>query len=76
MARRLHVLGVFYDPARLEGYEAYLRERDPSLGLPTPTKMDPSGSRPIPAFPKAGRACVSLYGDSFTYGAEVDHEYA
>jgi len=81
VAERLHVLGVLYDPEGLEGYEEYLRERDPTLGWPAPMRMDPllmdsSGSRPVPAFPEVGRACVSLYGDSFTYGAEVDHEHA
>ena len=33
-------------------------------------------SRPSPAFPKPGNECITLYGDSFTYGEEVDHEDA
>jgi len=58
-------------------YEDYLRRRDPRLGWPPPeqiggTAYDRSGSRPIPAFPQPGNECASLYGDSFTYGSDVD----
>jgi hypothetical protein len=63
-------------------YDDYLRQRDAVLGWPAqpydPAERDSSGSRIIPAYPDPDQypACVSLYGDSFTYGAEVDHEHA
>ena len=66
-----------------EGYGAYLRDRDPLLGWPYPSSLnqrqrDASGSRLIPAFPdpREHQVCVSVYGDSFTWGAEVDDEHA
>ena len=62
-------------------YTAYLAARDPVLGWPPPAqlgtdKYDRSGARPTPAFPQAADACVSLYGDSFTYASDVDHHHA
>lgn len=62
-------------------YKEYLRRRDPRLGWPPPEqiggeKYDASGSRLTPSFPDPGAECVSLYGDSFTYGSDVDHEQA
>lgn len=62
-------------------YEDYLARRDPKLGWPPPDQIgtdlyDASGSRPIPAFPEPGTECVSLYGDSFTYASDVEHEEA
>ena len=38
--------------------------------------FDETGSRPIPAYPEPGAACVSLYGDSFTFGVAVDDAHA
>lgn len=38
--------------------------------------FDATGSRPIPAYPEFGAACVSLYGDSFTFGMGVDDAHA
>ena len=40
--------------------------------------VDETGSRIIPAYPDPNRfpACVSLYGDSVTWAAEVDNEHA
>ncbi|MCB0329676.1 MAG: hypothetical protein KDD70_08430 [Bdellovibrionales bacterium] len=71
---------VFYNPPKLETYERYMEERDPDLGWPSKTKaakmQDASGSRPNPAFPQTGSACVSLYGDSFTWSDPVDDEHA
>ena len=72
--------GVLYIPQLLEGYDVYLSQRDPLLGWPAPAEFggneyDETGSRIIPAFPN-GPPCVSLYGDSFTYGTEVDHDHA
>ena len=64
-------------------YEEYLAIRDPILGWPFTSEFDGerydiAGSRHIPAFedPHRHKNCVSLYGDSFTLGAEVDHEHA
>lgn len=62
-----------------ESYESYEKRHNPRLGwLPSPSKVDVEGSRPIPAFldPTQKRDCVSLYGDSFTEGAWVDNEHA
>lgn len=71
---------VLYGPEPAD-YRAYLAKRDPVLGWPSPSefggrRFDASGARPSPAFPEPGRACVSLYGDSMTYGSEVDDEHA
>ncbi len=77
----LRTKGVFYVAQAVGDYEAYLRERDPVTGWPTrfverDPQRDPSGSRPLPAFPEPGNACLSLYGDSFTFGAGVDDAHA
>ena len=57
-------------------FDHYLQRRDPKLGWPLPAHIgakdfDASGARPSPTFPKPGRECVALYGNSFTYGEEV-----
>ena len=54
----------------------YLAHRDPDLGWPSRRAYgaeccDESGARRNPAFPIVGTACVSAYGDSFTWGDEV-----
>ena len=54
------------------GYPGYLLAHDAVLGWPKPG----SGPRPSPAFPDTGSSCVSLFGDSFTYGAEVGDDAA
>ena len=53
------------------------------LGWPSQSSFgkhdwDKTGSRVIPAFPDpdTNRACVSLYGDSFIWGDEVDNTHA
>ncbi len=76
-------IGVFYEPRPVEEESVadYLAKRDPLLGWPAPSdfpsqRYDRSGSRPIPSFPEPGRACVSIYGDSFTFGAGVSDEEA
>jgi len=79
--RALVERNIVYGGLSAEGYSEYLDRRHPVLGWPSPDeygtdRFDASGSRPIPAFPRPGNACVSLYGDSMTYGAEVDHENA
>lgn len=59
----------------------YLAIRDPLLGWPRRDQIgteryDATGARPSPAFPLPGRACLSLYGDSFTYDEHVDNAHA
>ena len=59
----------------------YVDLRDPILGWPNRQALrssayDRSGSRPVPAFPTPGNECATLYGDSYTYGAEVSDEEA
>ena len=61
-------------------FDRYMGIRDSLLGWPA-KRTDENGvevieSRPIPAYPTAGNECVSLYGDSFTYGDEVEHAEA
>lgn len=72
--------GVVYTPAPPGNFAGYLERRDPLLGWPfraPRADLDASGSRIVPAFPDpAAPACVSLYGDSFAYGAEVEHQAA
>ena len=71
---------LFYSPPELsiEEYREYLKIRDSRLGWPNPDQVggdrfDITGSRPIPTFPTPGNECLSLYGDSFTYGDEVSN---
>jgi hypothetical protein len=72
--------GLLYRPQSLDGFEEYISRRDPALGWPAPDAFggkdhDETGARWSPAF--AGQeACVSVYGDSFTFGADVAHEEA
>jgi hypothetical protein len=61
-------------------FDRYMSVRDSLVGWPA-RRTDERGvevieSRPIPAYPTAGKECVSLYGDSFTYGDEVEHSEA
>ena len=79
--RFLALKGVFYEPQVVKDYDRYLRERNPITGWPSPLsataeERDESGSRIVPAFPDTREACLSLYGDSFTWGGKVDHEHA
>ena len=74
---------LFYEPPAFDPgeYAAYMGRRDPVLGWPGPgdrggPRYDDSGSRHIPSFPRPGGECASLYGDSFTYSADVNHEDA
>src|SRR5262245_31717909 len=62
-------------------HDEYLRLRDPDLGWPFSRAYgaeccDESGARRNPAFPVVGTACVSAYGDSFTWADEVAAEDA
>ena len=57
----------------------YLNVRNPHLGWPgkdaiNSDRYDASGSRPVPAFPSPGNECITLYGDSFTYGKDVQDQ--
>jgi hypothetical protein len=70
--------GVFYTPRPIEGYGAYLAERDPVLGWPKPGaigegELDGVGARVSPAFPDRAAAppALAVYGDSFAYSADV-----
>lgn len=85
----LEAKGIIYHSSRnlseIE-YNEYLNERDQILGWSPfgnrnifySGNYDLSGSRIIPAFPDPDKnpACVSLYGDSYTYGAMVDNKDA
>lgn len=69
--------GIVYTPPPVDGYARYLEKRDPVLGWPLPDSFgrnvrDVTGSRIVPAFPDPRqKACISLYGDSFTWAKEV-----
>lgn len=77
---------MFAPPADPEGraadaYAVYLAQRDPLLGWPSPSefpgqRFDASGARRLPGLPEAQVECVSMYGDSFTFGDEVDDAQA
>ena len=76
------IINLFYAPPKTtpEEYEHYLSVRDGVLGWPSPLttieNLDSSGARVSPAFPAPGSECVSLYGDLFTFGSEVNDEQA
>lgn len=64
-------------------YDVYMKRRHPVLGWPLSRgskgyglinegRYDATGARPSPFFASSERAYVALYGDSFTYGWEVD----
>ena len=60
-------------------YETYMAERDPLLGWPGKSflekRADDQGARISPvndAFGPDAPACISVYGDSFAYSAEVE----
>ncbi len=69
---------LFFTPPEIDEAEwsHYIQVRDSLLGWPARepsegARYDSAGSRPVPSFPTPGGECVSLYGDSFTYGEEV-----
>ncbi len=70
--------GVVYDPQDIDGYEAYLVRRDPILGWTAadfrPQEVDAAGSRIGGHHPETKSPCVSMFGDSFTWGDEVSAE--
>ncbi len=64
-----------------ERYESYLEYRHPVLGWPSIKSPDGSKrrldeSRHTPSFPEPGNECVATFGDSFTYGDEVEDDEA
>ena len=74
---------LFYTPAMGSDYQSYLASRDPVVGWPPPGAYgtgdrDHTGSRRIPAFidPDENPSCISLYGNSFTWGSDVTDEFA
>lgn len=73
---------LLYYPSQIENYASYLKNRDPVLGWPNRDsfglgEFDRSGSRVVPKFPDPTLpSCVALFGDSFTWGAEVTPEHA
>lgn len=67
--------GILYFPPEVTRaqYERYLAVRDPVVGWPARglgTEGQPV-PRPSPAYPGTGEWCVTLYGDSFTFGDDV-----
>lgn len=61
----------FHEPRVIESeLQHYLDVHDPLLGWPA--RAEKVVSRAIPAYPEEGGECISLYGDSFTYGDDVD----
>jgi len=81
--RYLASRGVIYRPANFDkNADSHRLKPDPRLGWPSPElfgegEYDHSGSRLIPAFPNPDqKACVSTYGDSYTWGHEVGSEAA
>ena len=75
--------GVFYRPTVGSSYSSYLVYRDPVVGWPAPSSYgagdrDRTGSRIVPAFPDPDEheACISIYGNSFTWSSDVASEHA
>jgi hypothetical protein len=75
--------GIIYEPPQGSRLRDILKLRpDPRLGWPSPELFgkgdyDRSGSRVNPSFSDPDQeACVSAYGDSFTWGAEVPNDAA
>jgi hypothetical protein len=73
---------LYFPPQVTEArYARILTIRDPILGWGWPPSrvhdhLDSTGARFSPAYPEPGNECVTLYGDSFTYGVGVREEYA
>ncbi len=67
----------------VNNYDDYLSKRDELLGWPYPVQFggkffDRTGARRLPAFEDHQKypSCLSLYGDSYTMGSDVDHVQA
>lgn len=79
LGKYLETKGVLYkEQESFDDFDNYLANRHPVLGWVPKLDADETGSRFIPAFPDPSHfvTCVSLYGDSFTWAAEVDNEHA
>lgn len=65
-------------PISAEKIKEYSERRDKILGWThlKEANVDESGSRYIPSFPKVGKECFSVYGDSFAWGEEANEEDA
>ena len=57
------------EPARID---EYLRQRHPLLGWTMAEGVDARGSRTSPRFPEPEGALVSVYGDSFAFGSDLE----
>lgn len=81
-ARVLLAQHVLVRSPSTDGYAEYLRDRDPVLGWPSAKdfgtgEFDARGSRLVPSFPDpSSPSCVAIFGDSFTWGAEVETHQA
>ncbi len=71
---------AFYELPEIDqrDYASYRRERHPTLGWPRPSDPDELHfeARAIPSYPTPGGECVATFGDSFTYGDEVEDNEA
>ena len=73
--------GYSYAPEDASEFRVYSAQRDLDLGWIDQgwhdiENIDGSGARRLPAFPDPlTPTCIALYGDSFTWGAEVDDEH-
>jgi hypothetical protein len=54
-----------------EDIRSYLDVHDERFGWAPSANVDPDGSRTTTVMPYGSKTCVSLYGDSFAWGAEV-----
>lgn len=73
---------LIYQPPEIEPsfYKVYSEYQHPVLGWATETPERRFSarheSRPNSLFPNTSKSCVSIYGDSFTFGDEVDDDEA
>ena len=81
--RVLSGAGVFYDPSKItQQYSGYLTMRDDYLGWPNSKQFSninvfaSDGSRVDIHYEPSVKPCVSMFGDSFTWGDGVQHEKA
>jgi hypothetical protein len=74
-------MAALYEPQQVTPaqFQRYLKQRDSLLGWTTQSRkndIDERGSRTNTFFDATHAACVSAYGDSFTYAEEVATEHA
>lgn len=68
--------GVYFDPGDAPAYSTVVQYWNADLGWPSPQHLRPpfrdkSGARMNPFFPTLTGSCLSVYGESATYGADV-----